>query len=72
MICVAFLPNSAKSPYFTCSIYLLTFSYLVTCSYLLPIVPARYMRTFDVISEVNFRSLRSKRWFEIIALYPNF
>ena len=42
-----FFPNSSKSPFYTCSIYLLT------CSYLLPILPARYMRTFDVVSEVN-------------------
>ena len=48
-------------------------SYLLTCSSLLPNVSsARYMRTIDVISEVNCILLRSKRRFEFIALYPNF
>ena len=27
--------------------------YLLTCTHLLPIIPARYMRTFDVIPEGN-------------------
>ena len=48
-------------------------SYLLTCSSLLPNVSsARYMRTIDVISEVNCILLRSKRRFEFIALNPNF
>ena len=38
----------------------------------LPFVPARYNRTFDVISEVNCVLLKRKRRFENIALYPNF
>ena len=37
-----------------------------------PFVPARYIRTFDAISEVNCVVLRRKRRFEKIALYPNF
>ena len=37
-----------------------------------PFVPARYIRTFDVISEVNCVFVRRKRSFEKIALYPNF
>ena len=61
-----FFPNSAKFPFFT------WFIYLLTCSYLLPILPAHYLRTLDVISEVNCVLLRSKRRFEMIALYPNF
>ena len=40
----------------------------------LPFVPAGYIyiRTFDVISEVNCVFLRKKRKFEKIALYPSF
>ena len=72
MICAAFFPNSDKSPFHTCSIYLLTCSYFFTCSYLLPILLARYIRTFDVISEVNCVLLRRTRSFKIIALYQNF
>ena len=37
-----------------------------------PFVPARYIRTFDVMSEVNCVLLRSKRRFETFALYPSF
>ena len=37
-----------------------------------PFVPARYIRTFDVISEVDCVFLRRKRRFENIELYPNF
>ena len=37
-----------------------------------PFVPARYIRIFDVISEVNCVLLRKKWSFKIIALYPNF
>ena len=38
----------------------------------LPFVPARYIRTFDVISEVNCVLLPRKRKFDTIALHPNF
>ena len=38
----------------------------------LPFVPARYIRTFDGISEVNCALLRRKRKFDKIALYPRF
>ena len=37
-----------------------------------PFVPKRYIRIFDVISEVNGVFLQSKPSFEKIALYPNF
>ena len=36
-----------------------------------PFIPARDIRTFDVVSEVNCVLLRRTRCFEIIALYPN-
>ena len=38
----------------------------------LPLVPARYIRTFDVISEENCVLLRTKRRFKLIAPCPNF
>ena len=37
-----------------------------------PFVPARYIRTFDVVSVVNCVLLRRTRSSKIIALYPNF
>ena len=35
----------------------------------IPFVPARYIQTFDVISEVNCLLLRKKWRFEIIVLF---
>ena len=36
-----------------------------------PFVPVRYIRTFDVMSEVNCVLLRRTQSFKIIALYPH-
>ena len=73
MICVAFFPNSAKSPFYTRSIYLLTCSYLLTrilqephrMSYLSPwdCFYSNTIRNFDITTGVNIRSK---------ALYPKF
>ena len=71
MICVAFFSKFCHISILYL-LHLLTCSYFFTCSYLLPILLARYIRSFDVISEVNCVLLRRTRSFKIIALYQNF
>ena len=55
------------------SIFYSTFNSLSWClEKELPFVPARFIRTFSVIYEVNCGLLRGKRKFKNIALFPNF
>ena len=74
-LCCVFSPNFARSPWLPTISHYLTI--LVTCSFMFRFTKEeaellRYIRIFDVISELYCILLRRRRMFEIIALYPNF
>ena len=68
-----FFPNFAKSPLTPFSILYLVLRFTKEEAEVrkqaLSFVPARYIRSFDVISEVNCVLLRRKRTFENIPVH---
>ena len=77
MICVAFFLLILPKPHFYSILNLIlrfTKEEADVPKQAFPFVPARYIRTFDVISEVNCVFLRRKleklRYIRILTLYP--
>ena len=75
IICVAFFSKFCQTSTFYSILYLIlrfTKEEAGVRKQALPLVPARYIRIFDVISKVNCVLLWRKRRFEKIAPYTNF